>query len=53
MHIVIMGCGRVGSRLALTLEARGHEVAVIETVSRYRQVPAHGGSFSREGWPLQ
>lgn len=31
MHIVIMGCGRVGSRLALSLEKRGHTVAVIDT----------------------
>jgi len=30
VFVVIMGCGRVGSRLALTLEARGHEVAVVD-----------------------
>ncbi|WP_428961332.1 potassium channel family protein [Micromonospora fluostatini] len=30
MHVVIMGCGRVGSTLAQTLEARGHTVAVID-----------------------
>ena len=30
MHIVIMGCGRVGSTLAHTLEARGHSVTVID-----------------------
>src|SRR5579859_5104471 len=30
VHIVIMGCGRVGSTLAHTLEARGHEVAVVD-----------------------
>jgi trk system potassium uptake protein TrkA len=30
MHIVIMGCGRVGSTLAHSLEARGHSVAVID-----------------------
>ena len=30
MHIVIMGCGRVGSTLAHGLEARGHSVAVID-----------------------
>src|SRR4051794_33531476 len=28
VHIVIMGCGRVGSTIAHTLEARGHSVAV-------------------------
>ncbi|GAA0261035.1 TrkA family potassium uptake protein [Cryptosporangium japonicum] len=30
MHIVIMGCGRVGSTLAQSLEKRGHTVAVID-----------------------
>ncbi|HEY3010866.1 MAG TPA: TrkA family potassium uptake protein [Micromonosporaceae bacterium] len=30
MHVVIMGCGRVGSTLAHSLEARGHTVAVID-----------------------
>ncbi len=30
MHIVIMGCGRVGSTLARALVARGHEVSVID-----------------------
>ncbi|MDT0266233.1 TrkA family potassium uptake protein [Streptomyces sp. DSM 44915] len=30
MHIVILGCGRVGSTLAHELEERGHSVAVID-----------------------
>ncbi|MPZ93987.1 MAG: FAD-dependent oxidoreductase [Propionibacteriales bacterium] len=30
MHVVIMGCGRVGSSLARNLERRGHTVAVID-----------------------
>lgn len=30
MHVVIMGCGRVGSSLAHQLEQRGHSVAVID-----------------------
>ncbi|GIF74862.1 potassium transporter TrkA [Asanoa siamensis] len=30
MHVVIMGCGRVGSTLAHTLEERGHSVSVID-----------------------
>ena len=30
MHVVIMGCGRVGSTIAHSLEARGHTVAVID-----------------------
>lgn len=30
MHVVIMGCGRVGSSLGIELEAAGHSVAVID-----------------------
>jgi len=30
VHIVIMGCGRVGSTVAQNLEARGHSVAIID-----------------------
>jgi trk system potassium uptake protein len=30
VHVLIMGCGRVGSTLAYSLEARGHSVAVID-----------------------
>ncbi len=30
MHVVIMGCGRVGSALAKVLESGGHSVAVID-----------------------
>ncbi|GAB3925410.1 TrkA family potassium uptake protein [Kribbella albertanoniae] len=30
MHVVIMGCGRVGSTLARNLEKRGHTVAIID-----------------------
>ncbi|MEO6144531.1 MAG: NAD-binding protein, partial [Dermatophilaceae bacterium] len=33
MHFVIMGCGRVGSTLALSLESQGHDVAVIDSNS--------------------
>ncbi len=30
MHVVILGCGRVGATLALMLEAEGHSVAIID-----------------------
>lgn len=39
MHIVIMGCGRVGTRLAKGLEKNGHSVAVIDVdVSSFRRL---------------
>jgi trk system potassium uptake protein TrkA len=44
VHIVIMGCGRVGSTLALALEAKGHDVAVVDQESdAFRRL---GASFS-------
>jgi trk/ktr system potassium uptake protein len=45
VHIVIMGCGRVGSTLARSLEKRGHTVAVIDIVpdSFRRLGPDFGG----------
>jgi trk system potassium uptake protein TrkA len=45
MHIVIMGCGRVGSTLAVELEQQGHSVAVIdrEAASFRRLGPDFGG----------
>lgn len=30
MHVVILGCGRVGATLALMLEASGHSLAVVD-----------------------
>lgn len=30
MNIIILGCGRVGARLAVLLEAEGHHVAIID-----------------------
>lgn len=44
MHIVIMGCGRVGSTLARGLEKRGHTSAVIDVnVDSFRRL---GPEFS-------
>ena len=44
MHIVIMGCGRVGSTLARELEKRDHSVAVIDqNPDAFRRL---GGSYA-------
>jgi trk system potassium uptake protein TrkA len=40
VHFVIMGCGRVGATLALSLESQGHDVAVVDT---------NGAAFRRLG----
>ena len=40
MHVVIMGCGRVGSALAKTLERGGHDVSVIDRDAQaFRRLP--------------
>ena len=56
VHIVIMGCGRVGSTLARSLEKRGHTVAVIDQdVEAFRRLgpdfagrTVRGVGFDRE-----
>ena len=41
MHVVVIGCGRVGSELAGALELAGHTVAVIDKNARaFRRLPA-------------
>jgi trk system potassium uptake protein TrkA len=46
MKILIMGCGRVGARLASLLDEGGHEVTIldIETYSFRRLPPSFGGT---------
>lgn len=40
MHVVVVGCGRVGSGLARTLEDGGHTVAVVDKQSKaFRRLP--------------
>lgn len=39
MHVVIMGCGRVGSTLAHSLEKHGHSIAIIDrTAESFRRL---------------
>jgi trk system potassium uptake protein TrkA len=46
MHVIVVGCGRVGSLLAMRLVGEGHEVAVIdkEEVAFRRLKPNWGGT---------
>lgn len=40
MHVVVVGCGRVGSGLAASLTAEGHTVAIIDRSPRaFRRLP--------------
>ena len=56
MHIVVVGCGRVGSGLAVQLEAAGHSVSVMDRSPKaFRRLPPGfsgrtivGSGFDRE-----
>ena len=40
MHVIVVGCGRVGSELAVNLETAGHSVAIIDkSRSAFRRLP--------------
>ena len=44
MKVVVMGCGRVGARIASILDHNGHDVTVIDISSRaFRRLPADFG----------
>ena len=50
MHVVIMGCGRLGSTLAHNLDARGHSVAVIDqNADAFRRLGAEFGGITVTG----
>ncbi|HLW45415.1 MAG TPA: TrkA family potassium uptake protein [Acidimicrobiales bacterium] len=56
MHVVVVGCGRVGSGLAISLTGEGHSVAIIDRNPRaFRRLPddwpgqrVHGSGFDRD-----
>lgn len=56
MHVVILGCGRVGSAVARRLSARGHGVAVVDqNASAFKRLgedfggqTVHGVGFDRD-----
>ncbi len=44
MHVIVVGCGRVGSGLAISLSAEGHSVAVVDRSARaFRRLKDWGG----------
>ena len=50
MHVVIMGCGRVGSMLARGLEKRGHTVAIIDqSADAFRRLGASFNGITVQG----
>jgi trk system potassium uptake protein TrkA len=50
LHVVIMGCGRLGSTLAQNLDGRGHSVAVIDQNSdAFRRLGSEFGGITVTG----
>lgn len=50
MHVVVVGCGRVGSGLARILEERGHTVAIIDKQPKaFRRLPEGFAGRTIEG----
>ena len=50
MKIVIMGCGRVGARLAGLLDIEGHDVSIMDTDAySFRRLPAEFGGNALVG----
>lgn len=46
MRVVILGCGRVGARLAARLDAEGHHVSVIDrTLEAFERLPNEFGGL--------
>ncbi len=51
MHVVVVGCGRVGSELAGLLESAGHAVAVVDKrKSAFRRLPSTFGGVTIDGF---
>lgn len=51
MHVVVVGCGRVGSELAGTLEQLGHTVAIIDKKKdAFRRLPKGFGGYRIVGF---
>jgi trk system potassium uptake protein TrkA len=50
MKVLIMGCGRVGARLAAVLDEEGHEVTVLDNDTySFRRLPASFGGTALFG----
>ena len=40
MNVIIMGCGRLGARIAMLLDEQGHNITVLDTnASAFRRLP--------------
>lgn len=50
MNVLIMGCGRLGSRIATSLDTAGHKVTVLDTnAGSFRRLPESFGGIRAIG----
>lgn len=53
MNILIIGCGRVGSELASTLDRRGHDISIIDNnENSFDMLPEDFSGFTTLGVPI-
>ena len=51
MHVIVVGCGRVGRELAVDLEAAGHTIAIIDkNKAAFRRLPERWGGEAVVGY---
>ncbi|MGH9115590.1 MAG: potassium channel family protein [Acidimicrobiales bacterium] len=51
MRVIVVGCGRVGSELAVRLRREGHEVAILDkNVNAFRRLPEQWGGETLVGF---
>jgi len=51
MHVIVVGCGRVGSELGISLEHSGHTVAIIDkNKNAFRRLPEEWGGRTVTGY---
>ena len=54
MHVIVVGCGRVGSGLAVSLDETGHSVAVIDkNRNAFRRLPERFGGRTVVGFGFE
>ena len=50
MHVVVMGCGRVGASIAQELQGSGHDVSIIDRdATAFRRLPEDFGGTKVKG----
>lgn len=53
MNILLVGCGKVGSKLAVALSSDGHEVTVIDSdKSNFKLLPSDFSGYTTVGIPI-